>query len=723
MKNTFYCLFFFFSLPLFSQTQVSGKVSDKSGQALPGASVMLLGTFDGTSAEAEGLFRFTTSQKDTGTLVVSYLGYKTIQQAIQLGKATGLELRLEEEQATLLKEVVISAGTFEASDEKRLTVLKPIDIVTTAGAGADVFKALQVLPGAAQVGEQEGLFVRGGAASETKAVIDGLIVQNPFFSSVPNVAQRGRFSAFQFKGTAFSTGGYSALYGQALSSVILLETHDLAPKSAWNAGINFASVYGGYAHRWEKASLDYNANYFNVGPVLYHLNSQRIDWQKAPEGNSQTLNFRWKPSPKGIFKAYLLYSGNRLAMAYHDPTQENGRSAFALRNRNFYSNVNFTEKLKKGQVYLGFSQSFNQDKLILDSTRASRADQRTQVRVVLTHDLSEAITLNIGTEWHYLAYENVYATLTNHFDDLYGAVFAEAEVYLSPKLVSRIGLRGEYSRLMEKANLAPRTSLAYKTGEYSQVSAAFGGFYQQPNPSYLYLNPKLDFEKALHLLLNYQLIRNKRTFRAEVYHKSYQQLVQEQTSGPFDANPFRFPGPFTANTGHGYARGVDLFFRDNKSFEDTEYWISYSLLDTRRLYANFPIEAMPTFASTHNLNLLVKRYLPKLSTQVNITYTYASGRPYYNPNAETFMQDRTPAYHNLSLSLNYLTSLWSNLTVVYAEVGNVLGREQVFGYRYSADGQQRMATNPPALRTLFLGMHISIDKLPGKKANKPKQAN
>ncbi|MFB0908999.1 MAG: TonB-dependent receptor plug domain-containing protein, partial [Spirosomataceae bacterium] len=90
-------------------------------------------------------------------------------------------------------------------------------------------------PGANRVGETEGLFVRGGSANETKTVIDGMIVQNPFFSNTPDVPQRGRFSPFMFKGTAFSTGGYSAQYGQALSSVLLLDTQDkIGTNSNWN---------------------------------------------------------------------------------------------------------------------------------------------------------------------------------------------------------------------------------------------------------------------------------------------------------------------------------------------------------------------------------------------------------------------------------------------------------------------------------------------------------
>ncbi|MBC7920253.1 MAG: carboxypeptidase-like regulatory domain-containing protein, partial [Ferruginibacter sp.] len=252
------CFFGIFGLFPFTginaQTVVSGQVTDSKQLPLVGASVYLKGAYEGTATDTAGFFRFTTPQKGVGTLVVSALGYETTERQVGLDQPVSLRILLRESPSTTLREVVISAGVFEASDEKRGTVLKPLDIVTIAGAGADVFRALQVLPGTSRVGEQEGLFVRGGAASETKAIIDGLIVQNPFFSSVPNVSQRGRFSPFQFKGTALSTGGYSAQYGQALSSILVLNSTDLPARSAFNAGVNLAGVYGGYTQRWNRAA-------------------------------------------------------------------------------------------------------------------------------------------------------------------------------------------------------------------------------------------------------------------------------------------------------------------------------------------------------------------------------------------------------------------------------------------------------------------------------------
>jgi len=90
------------------------------------------------------------------------------------------------------------------------------------------------------------------------------------------------------------------------------------------------------------------------------------------------------------------------------------------------------------------------------------------------------------------------------------------------------------------------------------------------------------------------------------------------------------------------------------------------------------------------------------------TYVHSSGRPYYNPNNPVFLADRTPAYNNLSLNFNYLTSIRKNFTVLVFSINNVLGIENVFTYRYSSDGSRRQAVGPAAARTFFAALFINI---------------
>ena len=84
----------------------------------------------------------------------SNIGYKTIEQPVKIENAPLIIDATLKQEISELTAVVLSAGTFEASDRKRAaTVLDPIDIVTTASANGDITGALKTLPGAQQVVE------------------------------------------------------------------------------------------------------------------------------------------------------------------------------------------------------------------------------------------------------------------------------------------------------------------------------------------------------------------------------------------------------------------------------------------------------------------------------------------------------------------------------------------------------------------------------------------
>src|SRR3972149_6077280 len=118
-----------------------------------------------------------STEKGEGILVASFIGYKSEEQKIPLGGGELIVDFILKEEAGELDQVVISAGSFEASDENKAVILRPLDIFTT-GSDADIYSALETLPGTQQVGETEGLFVRGGAGSETRTIIDAMVVQN-----------------------------------------------------------------------------------------------------------------------------------------------------------------------------------------------------------------------------------------------------------------------------------------------------------------------------------------------------------------------------------------------------------------------------------------------------------------------------------------------------------------------------------------------------------------
>ncbi|MCE7067844.1 TonB-dependent receptor [Dyadobacter sp. CY326] len=707
----FYCLLFLISPFAYAQKTVSGKVTDKKGNALPGANVFLKGTYDGTTTDANGTFNFQTSQKDTATLAATYVGYEIFERNIGVkDNATDLSISLEEI-ANELNTVVITAGAFEASDEKRMAMLKPLDIVTTAGAAADITGAMQFLPGAQRVGEQEGLFVRGGSGLETKVVIDGMIVQNPFFSSLPDVQSRGRFNPFMFKGTSFSTGGYSAQYGQALSSVLLLNTTDKVNNNGLGISLNLANAGLNYDYATKNQSISAVAYYGNLKP-LFALVKQNVDWVQAPEFKGSSLTYRLKPTKNGLLKVYGMYSDSHLSMNSSDPLSESGKTRLDLENKNAFFTSTYTDSWKDGRWSLnsGFSYSRNNDNTTLAAFNFDRFDERTQARLVLSRLLSGNNTLLIGAEAHAIRLKNGFGGKYYKLNDRYAAAFVESEIYITRQLAGRIGLRTEYSSLLKDANLAPRLSFAYKTGRYSQFSLAAGQFYQNPDYKYLYTDKNLHYERADHLILNYQIIKNQRTFRIEAFHKNYAQLVREYTGQHFDADPYRFPWGETNNAGKGYASGFDFFWRDQKTIKNFDYWVTYSFVDSKRLFQQFEKSVTPTFISNHNISLIAKKWIEKITTNVSMTYAFTSGRPYYNPNNDKFLADKTAPTHNVNLQASKLQNVLGNLVVFYASVDNILNTKNVFTYRYTPDGKSRYAVGPQSYRSFFVGMQIMLSK-------------
>ena len=699
LRLIFFLLFFSALSFIKAQTIISGNVVDAKGRVIPGANVFIKDTYDGVTSEGNGNFSFSTTEKGEQILTVSFLGFQNWQQKIIL---TGIEQKIKiilKEAVNELKAVTIAAGAFEASDERKMVMLRPLDIVTTAGAAGDIYGAIQTLPGTGVVGEKEGLYVRGGDASEAKTFIDGLLVDNPYFSSVPDVPQRGRFSPFLFKGTSFSSGGYSAQYGQAMSSALILETQDLPDRTLTNIGLMSVGANAGHTKLWKNTSVGIYGGYTNLAPY-YALVKQKRDWGKAPLSENASFSLRHKTSTGGIIKTFASATWSRLNISFPDTTDQllERQNEFDLKNFNFYSSLSYKEIIfKNWTIYSAAALSFNRDNIGINKHPFKHENNLLESRLTLSRTLGELSVIRFGGEYQKPYDKNSLSNYSITFKETYAAVYAEGDFYITPKLVARTGLRAENSRIINRTNVAPRLSLALKTGTFNQFSLAFGDFYQAPQKDYILSFPSVNFrfEKATHYILNFQHISDYRTFRIETFYKKYADLLRNINNS-------------VNNSGYGYAKGFELFYRDKKTISKTDFWISYSFLDTKRLYKDYRIETMPAFSAKHTASLVFKYFIPKISLAPSLTYVYSSGRPYFNPNNPVFLSDRTKDYHNLSLSFSYLTSIKRNFTVLVLSIGNVLGIENVYTYYYSSDGSKRIPIGPTAPRFIFVGVFINI---------------
>ncbi|MGB5436749.1 MAG: TonB-dependent receptor, partial [Maribacter sp.] len=498
----------------------------------------------------------------------------------------------------------------------------------------------------------------------------------------------------------------------ALSSVLLLNTTDVAEQE--KTDISLMSVGGGIGHTeiWGNESLSINTSYANLAPYQALVPSnQDVRWRKPYESLAGEAVFRSK-GENNIFKLYTGFNHSTLDIDQED-INYSGLIRFRLKNNNLYVNSAYKHFLSNAWT-LATGASISMDKnnmdILTDAIKSKEIGAHFKVR--LKKNFSSRFQLNFGSEYFKLAYdENYTATDGNDYKSDFNndliAVFGETDIFFSNRFAMKLGARGEHSKATQAFNLAPRVSLAYKSGENGQFSLAYGDFYQDTSYAYAKFSKELGAEKTSHYILNYQYLGDGRTFRAEAYYKDYGNLVKFDTNRPqFDSN--------YNNLGSGYAAGLDVFWRDNKNIKNLDYWVSYSYLNTQRDYLNFAEKATPNFAPKNNFSLVTKYWVNDWRSQVGFSYTHASGRPYDNPNTESFLAEKTKAYNNLSVNWAYLISPQK---ILYCSVSNVLGFDNVNGYQYAdapnANGVfDRRTIRPNADTFFFVGFFwtISTDK-------------
>ncbi|MBX2945672.1 MAG: TonB-dependent receptor [Cyclobacteriaceae bacterium] len=704
MKRILILVFVLVTGTLAAQTKISGTVVDAKGEPVPGANVLLLDTYDGATSGTDGKFLFTTAELGLQTLAVKFIGYKEFRLQIDLSKPqNNLSVTLKEE-VNQLEAVTITAGAFAASDESRRTIFKALDIATTAGATADIAGALNTLPGTQKVGEEGRLFVRGGDGNEARTFIDGILVLDAYGPAAPNTPTRQRFLPFMFKGTSFSTGGYSAEYGQALSSALVLDSKDEEQLSRTDIGILSVGADVAHTQAWERASWAGKVSYTNIRPYFGLIN-QEVDWDKAPVSWGASSAYRQRVGPAGMFKVYGNFNHSNFSLYQHDIDDPSVKTLLDLTNKFRYLNGSYKTALnKKWMVRSGVSYTLTANDMKRGDLGLNDFDEGIHAKVAFDGSLSDKVELRTGAEMIKRSYQAGVDTslVVLGFNEIITAAFTEADVYTSNKFVTRVGGRFEHNSLLNRASVDPRISLAYKTGKKGQVSLAYGQFRQSPKNEWLRWNTGLEAEKADHYILNYQVIDNRRTFRVETYYKTYRDLVKFNNGNPTELT----------NDGSGFARGVEFFWRDNQTFRNIDYWVSYSFLDTERNYLNTPYAVTPSFASAHNFSLVYKHFISKIKSQIGFTYSFTSGRPYNNPNEDDFNGSKTKSYQDLSGNISYLPK--PNL-IVYFSCTNLLGRDNIFGYEYShTPNSEGIFNNRPirqaAPRFVFLGVFITLSK-------------
>lgn len=684
---------------LFAQNTYTGTIVDAQGKALQGVNIYLKGSYNGTTSNKDGSFQL-EGLSPSGQVEISMLGFET--QLIDLenvdfSKQHNIKLK---ESFNKLKAVTISAGSIEVSDKRQAVVLKPLDIVTTSGALGDVIGALQTLPGTSNNANDGRLFVRGGSADETALFIDGLRLGSAYGSSLSGIPTRGRFNPNLFKGNFFSTGAYSAEYGQALSSVLSLYSLDLPIRSQSDLSISSVGASASHTHVWSDQSLSTNLAYTNLQPYMAFV-PQNIKFNQAPESIDGEILYRHKLGKNTLLKTFYSYQNSSLAVERPHVDYEKNQ-ATSLNNNFHYANLSLKHAWnKKHLLNAGISYSSNVDDINQDSAAISAKNQLANLKAVYQYFPINKLQIKAGAEGLLEKLDQSLNGMERSLEQNWQAAFVEANYHLNSDILVQIGLRNTIS--LGENYLTPRFSLAYRLNQKSQLALAYGDYFQNQNPNVLIEDPNLNPASARHWVLNYQFAHNNRTLRVEAYHKSYEGLLRNRNG--------------LESTGQGFAQGFDLFLRDRQSIRNLDYWLSYSFIDTKRHWRHFEQQVQPSFAPKHNASLVGKYWLGKLNSQLGASFNINDGYRYENPNKAGEMESKTKAFSSLNLSWSYLPK--PNL-IIHLEVTNALGRENIFGYQYSAQANAQgvfseMAVPQSAKRFIFIGIFYTLSS--DKKAN------
>ena len=661
-----------------AQTTVSGLVSDGK-ESLASANVFIIGTIDGCLTDSLGRFSFTTSQTGEVTIKATFMGFEDYTMTADVSQMHDLTVRLKE-RATTIHEVVVTASTFSFGKSDNFKTMDALDVVMAGNSCGDIVAALQTLPGTQKVGENGKLYVRGGESDECQTFVNGMHVLVPYSTNTENTAVRGRFSPFLFKGINFSLGGYGGEYGQALSSVLPMETTDAATSDKFGVSASLVDWNVGGTKAYKNSSLSFNAALTSMG--LYdRLFTQRQVFSRPYRKLSGEAQFKKEFSASRVLKSYV---GNDLTSVgqYID-----GRN-LSLNEHNIYANVTHRATMGRGYTLLtGIANSsvFSDiDNARMAGDHYHNFRNEIHLKAEVRKVCSDVLKLSAGVEDYVRNSTLRYEACHYQLDYNILAAHIDAQWRIIPRVFLNVSAREEMMRT--DWLLMPRATLTYIPSHRLQFSFVAGRYSQTPADDILAQSQNTFGQStADHAILSMQYKTPTALLRIEPYWKKYRHL------------PLLEEGVYRPH-GYGTSRGVDVFVdlsfpakRGNGISKGTlTTTLSYSFNDSERLYLDYTEVRTPDYASRHNLRLTAKFALGKFI--IGLAESFASGR--------YFPAGKTPHYNSIDMNITYLLS---PKVIVYTSLNNIFGRTNVF--RYDANGSPVVASRD---RFLYIGIFVSL---------------
>ncbi len=745
--NVFYC--YWISLLLISSSllaqegamTITGSVADSaSGERIPYATVMVVGTTIGTMADVNGYFILRNLKLTKIRLRVSAIGYREKEVNVEYkGRQTiSLSLTLPESPKTLPNVEIVGRSLKGAAGIAGTTVITAGQLQNSVGVFRnDAVQYLTQLPGVVTVsGVSSQYYVRGGGPDENLVLVDGMQVYNLSHA----------FGLFSFvdpmivKVASFSVGGFQAEYGGRLSSVLDIQTID-GDKYKYRA----------------KGTLDLmSSDVLLTGPLFSRGNSSFVAFYRRPlfqnalekfyslglpfnyyDGfGKATLDF----SRDGHFSAEFLTSADQI-------TQQNPfQPDFKWNNKAVAVSGGF---IAGDQFDLRFSISYStyhSEQLPKQSrTLGYQVDDISSLSLYgdVVSYMSSRDQLDVGFNF---GFPNYSYTFTNKYGSAIGETVAEVEPQLWAKYAFKsgerfsfeAGLRADLQRTFQKflgtpvSYLAePRLTLSYRLTDPVIVYANFGIYHQRLmdlNDENLVFTPfdvlapvpdsSGDEESSQYILGCRFEPNNLASVKVEVYYKDLGHLVAVNLNKVYDwESDFLY--------GKGKAYGMDISIRYDAG--PALYFLAgYSYGSTTRAFGG--ISYCPRYDLRNQINLS-SGFQPISRLWIRARLKLTSGLPYtpiegyfgviksdpvdipsYTHQAlysqalfGSVNSARLPGYQSLDFSASYDLDLdWTHFNL-QAAVINVLDNRNVF-YINNVTGE--VVYQLPLLFNLSLGWDI-----------------
>jgi len=611
---------------------ISGIISDaETGETLLGANIIVKNTRKGTTTNEYGFYSLTVP-KGNHTLIISYLGYTTIEKEIELTQSIKFNAELEEDEGQL-DDVLIKAGESKKVNLRtpqmsvaRLSVQSIKKIPAVLGE-VDIIRSIQLLPGVTNSGEgASGFNVRGGAEDQNLVLLDEAVIYNSshlfgFFSV---------FNADAVKDIKLYKGGIPARFGGRASSVLDIRQKDGNSKNfKLSGGIGIISsrltaegptfkdkgsflVSGraSYAHLFLKLSektkknsaqfydLNFKTNYeVNENNKLYlsgYYGNDDINFDNSFKNSYGNLtgNLRWNHlfNDKLFSNLSMIYSkyNYNLEIDTDGIDWKSDINNYNLKyDLDYYLNDTYKFNFGFSGIYYDFNpgrlSSLNKSSGVNPRKLDDKFGFESGIYAGLEHKLSNKLTAQYG-----MRYSNFIRlgkqTLNEYTNDLPVVYNNDLGIYESATPIGETEY-GKNEKIKSFGNFEPRLALSYQLNEKSSIKASYNRIAQYLHlisnttsatpldvwaPSGKFIEPQLANQYALGYFRNFK--QNMFSFEGEVYYKTIDNRIDYINGAELIAQN-------TIETeilsGESRAYGLELLLRKNRG--DFTGWIAYTL--------------------------------------------------------------------------------------------------------------------------------------------------